>query len=172
MVSNWVTWENCLWNWVPFLFKVHFFPPFWTKECKRRVVPACVLRWPVCPICPYKGGHACIYGHLWEIARIFVILPVFWWFSAGFNALLSCLANRSITLWSCTKSQKNDGKITKTWILPVFLSKKCSYFARNFTKMNLFEELGTLVHFFMYLSCMYCLGQTLSLNICFQSVSW
>ena len=44
--------------------------------------------------------------YLWKIARIFVIMSTF-------RALLSGLANGSITFRMCTKSQK-DGKITKT----------------------------------------------------------
>ena len=35
----------------------------------------------MCPSRPYKYGRACIYGHLWEIARI---TPVFLWFCPYF----------------------------------------------------------------------------------------
>ena len=45
-----------------------------------------------------------------------------------FKVLLSCLANRSMTLWS--KSQRDD-KITKPWNLPVFSPKKCPDFFKN-----------------------------------------
>ena len=66
-----------------------------------------------------------------------------WW-----RAFWSCLSSGSITFWMCTKSQ-NDGKITKTWILPVFsplfLLKKRPSFARLFTKMSSSEELVTLL---------------------------
>ena len=55
-----------------------------------------------------------------------------------FKVLLSCLANRSITLWS--KSQRDD-KITKPWNLPVFSSKKCPDF---FQKWAFMKNLGTL----------------------------
>ena len=38
-----------------------------------------------------------------------------------------------------------DDRITKTWILPVFLPKKRPSFAHIFTKICLYEELGTLI---------------------------
>ena len=64
-----------------------------------------------------------------------------------FRALLSCLANRSIKLWTCTKSKKYD-KITKTWISPGFMPGFCPAFCKKIaqiiTKISLDEELVTL----------------------------
>ena len=67
-----------------------------------------------------------------DFTRIFVI-------EGRFNALLSCLAIGSITLWTCTKSQK-DEKIKELEFCPYFRP----YFACIFTKMSPYEELVTL----------------------------
>ena len=67
------------------------------------------------------------------------ITPIFLWFFPYFGDLVQvsmhhwAVANRSITHWTCTKLQKDD-KMTKTRISPVFLPKKCPYFARYFYK--------------------------------------
>ena len=99
-----------------------------------------------------KYGHTRISGHLCKNARIlwfwlnfFVIY--FLLILCTFRALLSCLANRSIKLWTCTKSKKYD-KITKTWISPGFMPGFCPAFCKKIaqiiTKMSLDKELVTL----------------------------
>ena len=102
---------------------------------------------------PYLYGHARIYEHLWKIARIFVILPVFLWFCPYFcdfvqvqsviNILiyiniLSCLANRSITFWMCTKSKKDDNitNLNFACIFARIFAKNAPVFLQKWARMK------------------------------------
>ena len=91
----------------------------------------------MCPHLPCKYRHACIYSHVWKIACIYSHLwkiarktPVFLWFCPYFGDLvqvqLVAKLLGKITLWTCTKSQK-DNKITKS--LPLFLREKSARFS-------------------------------------------
>ena len=72
---------------------------------------------------------------------LFVILPVFLWFSAHSERYWAVWQTGQ-QLWTCTKPQK-DNKITIACLFarltPVFFLKKRPSFARLFTKMSLSE---------------------------------
>ena len=103
MVPNWVTWENCLRNWVSFFVQGPLFSSILDKRMQKKELyqPAVSFDDQCAQFARINAGapvYMGICGTSPVSACIFVILPVFWWFSAGFNTLLSCLANRSLTL--------------------------------------------------------------------------
>ena len=112
-----------------------FFPPYIMPKGSNERINSGLRRVPKSPVyiqaCPYIRAFVENRPYFCDFSR-----------QCLFKALLSCLENRSITLWTCSKSQ-NDGKCT--YFRPSnahIFAKKAPVFRPYFYKNELVWRIG------------------------------